>query len=71
MMRELWDRYAHVEGWVTRDASGRPFNVRRVTNVTPISEAEPQDYQRARGVLPLGPGDEKPEEAIRRLRDAG
>lgn len=72
MMREMWDRMAHVEGWVTRDPeSGRPLSVRKITRVTPISEAEPQDYTRARGALPLGPDDPKPEDAIRRLRDAG
>ncbi len=72
MMREMWDRFAHVEGWVTRDPdSGRPLAVRRVTSVTPITEAEPRDYLQARGVLPLGSNGEKPETVIRRLRDAG
>jgi len=72
MMREMWDRLAHVEGWVTRDPeSGRPLAVRRVTGVTPITEAEPEDYLRARGAVPLGADGEKPEQTIRRLRDAG
>lgn len=72
MMREMWNGMAHIEGWVTRDPeSGRPLAVRRVTRVTPITEADPRDYLRARGALPLTPGAELPEQAIRRLRDAG
>jgi len=72
MMREMWDRMAHVEGWVTREPeSGRPLAVRRVTRVTPITEPDPRDYLRARGALPLGSGGELPERTIRRLRDAG
>ncbi len=72
MMREMWDRYAHVEGWVTRDSeSGRPLAVRRVTSVTPLQEADPQDYLQARGLLVDATNGEKPEEVIRRLRDVG
>jgi hypothetical protein len=72
LMREMWGREAHVEGWITRDPeSGRPLSVRKVTHVTPITKAEPQDYIRARGVVPLNPAGAKPEETIRRLRDAG
>lgn len=72
MMREMWDRMAHVAGWITRDPeSGRPLAVRRVTGVTPVTEAEPQDYIRARGAVPLVSDGTKPEETIRRWRDAG
>jgi hypothetical protein len=72
LMREMWDKLATVEGWVTRDPlSGRPLAVRRITNVTPLLEAAPQDYMNARGVRPLGPNDPSPEEAIRRIRDGG
>ena len=72
MMREMWNRMAHIEGWVTRDPeSERPRAVRRVTRVTPITEAEPRDYLRAREALPLAPDAELPEHAIRRLRNAG
>lgn len=52
MMREMWDRVATVEGWVSRDPeSGRPLTVRRVSNVKALSEAEPDAYKRARGAL--------------------
>lgn len=72
MMREMWDRIATVEGWVSRDpVSGRPLTVRRVSNVTPLAEVAPQEYRRARGALPGKEGDALPEELTRRLRDAG
>lgn len=72
MMRQMWDRVATVEGWITRDPeTGRPLTVRRVSNVTPLAEGDPQDYTKARGALPFSNGDECPENVIRRLRDAG
>ncbi len=72
LMREIWDKLATVEGWVTRDPqSGRPLAVRRITNVTVLNEVGPQAYMNARGVLPLEQGDPTPEEAIRRVRDGG
>jgi hypothetical protein len=71
MMREMWDRMATVEGWVSRDpASGRPLTVRRVSDVTPLPEREPDGYKRARGAIPRGSDEPLPEVMIRRLRDA-
>ena len=50
MMRQMWDRVATVEGWVSRDPeTGRPMTVRECHNVTPLTEVEPQDYMQARG----------------------
>lgn len=70
-MREMWDRVATVEGWVTRDyETGRPLAVRRVAAVTPIEEVGPQDYMRARGAVPPEGEQESAEAVIRRLRDA-
>jgi len=72
MMRQMWDRVATVEGWVSRDpGTGRPLTVRRVSNVTALAEVEPQDYMKARGALPRKDGDPLPEDLTRRLRDAG
>jgi hypothetical protein len=72
MMREIWGHIATVEGWVRRDPkTGRPLTVRRVSNVTPLAEVEPQEYMRARGAIPLKDGDPLPEVLTRRLRDAG
>lgn len=71
-MRQMWDRFATVEGWITRDPeSGRPLTVRRVSNITPLPEVEPDAYKRARGALPRGPDEPLPEVLTRRLRDAG
>jgi hypothetical protein len=68
LMREMWDRLATVEGWITRDPfSGRPLSVRRITNVTPIAEVGTQAYLDARGLVR---SKERSEDVIRRLRDA-
>ena len=69
IMRDMWGKRAIVQGWVTRDPSdGRPLTVRRIHNVTPVTEEG--DYTRARAVSPRREGDLPPEERIRRLRDA-
>jgi hypothetical protein len=72
MMRQMWDRVATVEGWISRDPeTGRPLTVRRIASVTALTEVEPQDYMNARGALPLTDSDPLPEAVTRRLRDAG
>lgn len=72
MMLQMWGRIATVEGWISRDpGNGRPLTVRRVSNVTPLTEVEPQEYKKARGAIQLKEGDPLPEIATRRLRDAG
>lgn len=69
--REIWDRLAQVEGWISRDPdSGRPLSVRGVTTVEVLEETDVRGYQRARGALPRGSAP-RAEERIRRLRDAG
>lgn len=71
LMRDAWGNRAIVEGWVSRDPeTGRPRNIRRVSNVTILPDAPAGAYRRARGVVPIGPDDVLPEEAIRRVRDA-
>jgi hypothetical protein len=72
LMRQMWDRVATVEGWVSRDpVSGRPLTVRRVSSVTPITEVEPDAYKAARGAIPRSHDDPLPESLTRQLRDAG
>lgn len=72
MMREMWDRMAVVEGWVSRDPeSGRPLSVRRVSKVTPLIEVEADSYKCARGAIARGSKEPFPEVLTRRLRDAG
>lgn len=71
IMRDAWGRRAIVEGSVTRDPeSARPLSVRRISHVELVTEYPPGSYRLARGVLPRRSGDPKPEEAIRRVRDA-
>jgi hypothetical protein len=71
LMRQMWDRVATVEGWISRDPkTGRPLTVRRVSNVTALTEVEPQAYTKARGAFP-SKDDDLPEVYTRRLRDAG
>lgn len=71
LMRNAWDRAAQVTGMVTRDESGRALSVRQVRDVRLLAEAGPHDYLAARGAVSVEPGAPKPEELIRRLRDAG
>jgi hypothetical protein len=70
MMRDIWGKYAVVEGWIRRDPiSGRPQTVRRIENVTVLPDRDEQDgFEQARGVVNLG--DESAEKVIRRIRDA-
>ena len=71
LMREAWGRLAMVSGRVSRDAStGRPIAIRQIINVDILEEGPPGSYRRARGAVPWQPGYKKPEEIIRRLRDA-
>ncbi len=68
-MREVWGRIADVTGAVRRDAmTDRPLWIRRVTNVDPVDEGEPDGYRRARGALRTS---EPAEVLVRRMRDDG
>ncbi len=70
VMRDVWGRRAVVEGRVTRDAlTGRPFVVRGITHIEDLPETDRGSYSGLRGLSPSR--DLSPEEAIRRLRDAG
>lgn len=70
MIRDMWDRFAIVRGWVKRDpATGRPVTVRRVRSVKPRDEGHPNDYLAVGGLLSEA-ADEPAEAIIRRLRDA-
>lgn len=71
-MRDAWGHRAIVEGVVSRDpTTGRAINIRRVSNVIVYPDVPAGTYLRARGVVPIGPDGLSPEEAIRRVRDAG
>lgn len=68
-MRDAWGKIATVHGAVSRDTQGRPSTVRDVNDVSVLDSDEQLDYRAAFGALPIGPGEELPEVAIRRLRD--
>lgn len=67
LMRDAWGRIAQVEGWISRDAeTGRAISARRITSVKVLEDAPTDGYLRAKGVLPMRPGDPPPEERLRR-----
>ncbi len=73
-IRDAWDKYATVQGWVSRDPEGRPTAVRRITVIRALGlteEGDPAGYMRARGVLARAEDTPRAEDRIRRLRDAG
>ena len=70
-MRSVWGKRAVVSGKIGRQAeSGRPIVIREVKSIHILEDAEPGSYKRARGVLPWVMGDEKPEDTLRRMRNA-
>jgi len=70
-MRNAWGKRVIVSGRVGRQPeTGRPIVVRDVTAVKVWEPVKPGSYRLALGVIPWSPGDELPEKAIRRLRNA-
>ena len=71
LMREAWGRRATVTGRVSREAeTGRPIAIRQIVAVDTLSDSPIGSYRRARGAVPWQPGDPRPEDVIRQLRDA-
>ena len=71
LMREAWGRRARVSGRVSRESdSGRPVAIRQILDIELLADVAPGSYRLARGAVPWQPGDEMPEDTIRRLRDA-
>ena len=70
-MRIAWGKRAVVSGKIGRQAeTGRPIVIREVKSINILGDLEPGGYKRAKGALPWKQGDEKPENTLRRLRDA-
>lgn len=72
-IRGLWGTRVAVHGLIKRDSvSGRPVVIRRVSEIEPIVPEEPNrfSYLTARGVIPARDRSEKPEDVLRRFRDA-
>ena len=70
IIRTLWGRRASVVGTITRAAGGKPVAIREIMSVKAIKEVPPGSYKQARGAIPWKPGDMRPEEVIRKMRDA-
>jgi hypothetical protein len=69
-MLDAWDKRVRVAGEVTRDPnSGRPISVHNIQYIELI-KSRGIDIGMLVGLIPWREGDELPEEAIRRLRDA-
>lgn len=69
-MRSAWGKRAVVAGKIGRQSdTGKPLVIREVKYVRVIEDVEPGSYNRARGLLPWGKGDESPEDMIRMIRD--
>lgn len=70
IVRTVWGRRASVIGTITRDAIGKPVAIREIMKVEAIKEVAPDAYKQARGAIPWKPGNKRPEEVIRQMRDA-
>lgn len=71
LMREAWGNMAVVEGIVRRDpATGLPMTIRQVDSIRVLPTTNRQGWREAIGCAPARRGEQSPEAAIRRLRDA-
>lgn len=71
LIREAWGQRATVTGRVSREAvAGRPVAIRQIVDITTLAEPVPGSYRQARGAVPWQPDQPRPEDVIRRLRDA-
>jgi hypothetical protein len=67
-MGDILDKAVLVSGYVGREKeSGHARRISRITDVEVLKTPEPGAYKQARGCM--GPSDEPPEDAIRRVRD--
>ena len=68
-MLEHWRKLVRVSGLVIRDAqSGQPVEIQQISDVRELLVSDPDSYLKAAGILDLH--GEKPEDLLRRLRDA-
>lgn len=71
-MKDVWGKLAVVEGFVKRDPkTGRALTVRNIRNINLLAEPDPEAYKRARGAVPRLGDQERAEDVVRRVRDAG
>lgn len=70
LLRDIWGKRVIVEGRVSRDPAGHPVAVRDIREITRVPQAPPGSWRRARAAIPARPGSPRPEEVLRRVRDA-
>lgn len=71
LMRDMWEKRVSVTGLIARDAySGRPRAIRHISNVEFLPKSSLDNFIALKGSASYKPGDELPEETIRRFRDA-
>lgn len=55
MVREYWGKRVSVSGKVSRDAeTGKPFAIREISRIEPLSISEPGSWKKAIGALSVG-----------------
>jgi hypothetical protein len=71
LMLDAWDKKIAVAGKVYREPdTGRPYQIRDVNYIEQKGGSPPGSFMQAQGIVPWRQGDERPEEIIRRYRDA-
>lgn len=71
LMRDIWGKRVVVRGRVSREPErGYPVAVREITAIDPVGDRAAGSYRKARGIIPLEAGAPRPEETIRKMRDA-
>ncbi len=71
LIEDKWNHRAIVDGLVSRDPiTGRPVAIREIRAVTQIPDVAEGSYKEARGIVSMRTDEERPEDIIRRLRDA-
>lgn len=71
IVRNAWGKLVTVTGRVERDPdNGRPVRIVNIRTISPVEPVVPGQYKQTLGILPWPNLDERPEDVIRRLRDA-
>lgn len=70
-VREAWGKKVIMAGYVGRDpTTGHAKVIRNIHDIQILHPIEPDNYLKACGIIPWQPGDEEPEDAVRRIRDS-
>lgn len=71
LIEDKWNHRAIVEGLISRDpVTGRPVTIREIRAVTQVEDVSEGSYKDARGIISMRTDEERPEDIIRRIRDA-